>query len=286
LIVCLSIVTIIATIFFDPALAGICVRNLVIATVAIILARQIQTLDAFLYSHHCRGISKKTASSLIKRSYMLTITSLACFIALGFIVQPGEALSRAGERIILIPEFTRRKSEEVHDYIIPDLIPEDDDREVLIGEEGEEHAILQDDEPVTSDEEISVIFWLSAAAAAIVALFIMMVLIKYRRLENQFEDYDDVTEEAPANLEKMSKKQGTIFNFGINHTIRRLFRRKVKEYMVTKGMYTQKSDTPKKLAETIGEWEDIGVLEQLYHKARYSGENVKRDELNMLKKQG
>ena len=38
LIVCLSIVTIVATMFFDPTLAGICVRNLVIATVAIILA--------------------------------------------------------------------------------------------------------------------------------------------------------------------------------------------------------------------------------------------------------
>jgi len=276
LIACLFLVTAIATLFINPALGVICARNLIIATVAKILARQIQTLDRFLNSYHCRGVSRKTASSLIKRSYLLTITSLACFIAVGFIARPGGTT-------IPIPDFTIQRFEDAHENVDSATLMEDEDVEILIEETEETQTILQP-EPEADHREPNILYAIIFAVFAIFAIYIVMFYIKYYRPETQFEDYDDVVEEAPAILEKMSKRREKFFNFGINHTIRRLFKRKVKEYIATKGMSAQKSDTPKKLAETISEWEDIGALEQLYHKARYSGENVKRIELNMLKK--
>lgn len=276
LIACLFLITIITTLFIDPVLGNICIRLLVIATVAKILARQIQSLDRFLNSYHCRGVSRKTASSLLKRSYMLTITSLACFIAVGFIAHTDETL-------IPIPEFFIHRVEETYEDPGSTPLVEDEDPDVIIEETEESQTVLQL-EPETETKQPNMIYPVVITAAALFTLFIIMLFIRNYRPETQFEDYEDIIEEAPVTFEKMSKKKERIFNFGTNYTVRRLFKRKVKEYMAAKGLLAQKSDTPKKLAKTISEWEDIGALELLYHKARYSGENVKRIELNMLKK--
>jgi len=276
LIACLFLITIITTLFIDPVLGNICIRLLVIATVAKILARQIQSLDRFLNSYHCRGVSRKTASSLLKRSYMLTITSLACFIAVGFIAHTDETL-------IPIPEFFIHRVEETYEDPGSTPLVEDEDPDVIIEETEESQTVLQL-EPETETKQPNMIYPVVITAAALFTLFIIMLFIRNYRPETQFEDYEDIIEEAPVTFEKMSKKKERIFNFGTNYTVRRLFKRKVKEYMAAKGLLAQKSDTPKKLAKTISEWEDIGALELLYHKARYSGENVKRVELNTLKK--
>ena len=212
---------------------------------------------------------------------MLTIACLICFIAVGFIAQPGESL-------LSIPEIRIDYDQDDFSFLIMDddeFEYEDEEMALIFGETGIDQTEDQL-EREEREEEPSDTFSIVLAAVATIILFIAVLLIrKSHRPENQFEDYDDVMEEAPAILDGISKKRKRKFNFGVNYTIRRLFKRKVREYIITKGIYTQKSDTPKKLSETIGEWEDIRVLEQLYHKARYSGENVKRTELNVLKRQ-
>jgi hypothetical protein len=275
LIAFMFLITIITTLFIDPALGIICIRALMIATIAKVLSKQIQTLDRFLGSYYCRGISRKTASSIIKRSYMLTITSLVFFIIVGFMVQPGETT-------IPIPDIFVQRVEDNRENTNSVPVVADEDANILSEEAEEIQAILML-EPEVESEQQNVLYLVILVVVAVLTLFFAILLIKSPRPESQFEDYDDIIEEAALSLEKTSKKRGRLFNVGVNFTIRRLFKRKVSEYVVRKDMRTQKSDTPKKLAGKIREWEDIEALEQLYQKARYSGKNVTRIELNKLK---
>jgi len=248
----------------------------VIATIAKILTKQMQTLDGFLGSYYCRGISQKMVSSILKRSYILTIASMTCFIVISFIVQPGETTIPIPDIFVPRVEDNRENTDSA-----PMITDEDPD---ILNEEAEETQTLVPLEPEVESEQQNVLYIVILVVAAIIALSFAILLIKNHRPESQFEDYDDIIEEAALNLEKTSKKRERLFILGINYTIRRLFKRKVREYVVTKDMRTQRSDTPKKLAEKIGTWENIETLEQLYQKARYSGKNVTRIELNMLKK--
>jgi len=270
------ILTVIASVFIDPVIGNICVRNLVIATVIRILTRQIQSLDRFLSSYYCRGVSQKTAASVSRRSCILSITCLVGFIAIGFISQP------VGE-VIPVPDIIIERAESIYESV-----------EIVFGvEEQEEIDVIEEEEELGGavvplllhsggEHRPGLIYLLvTAAAVAVIALFVFLYT-KWCRYDTQFEDYEDIIEETAFTPEKPSKKSRKLLNFSINYTIRRLFRRKVKEYIVTKDLYTQKSDTPKQLAKTISEWEDIGTLENLYHKARYSNEIIKRSELNGL----
>jgi len=205
---------------------------------------------------------------------MLTVPYLVCLIIAGFIVRP-----YGGEELMTPPEFTPYNE----DFsVIPEifLIP--------IGFNVSEVEVT-DEVPLVppgmeAEENEPHIKPVLLIAAIVVFLVVIALLIDkfYSRNDHQFEDYEETIEEVSASPFERQIKRKKLFNFGINYTIRRLFKRKVKEYMVTKGMYTQKSDTPKKLADTIKTWEDVNTLEQLYQKARYSGEAVERTELNML----
>jgi len=275
LLVVLFILTAITSLFIDPGLGIICIRNLVTATVAKISAKQVQNLDRFLNSYYCRGVSRKTVSSLIKKSYLITGTCLICFIIVSFIIQPGGV-------IIPVPDLVIQRVENAFDSVGDALVMGDE------GETGELDADNPPDEPMpillTPEEgnQPSVLYSLIIALAVIFIITVVLLLNKLYRPDSQFEDYDDVTEETDEYIEIMPEKRSRMFNFGTNHTIRRMFKRKVKEYVTLKSIYTQKSDTPKNLAGKINEWEDIGALNELYHKARYSGYQVQRAELSVL----
>jgi len=275
MIAVLFILTVIASIFVDPEIGNICIRNLVIAVVAKILAKQAQTLDRFLGSYYCRGVSQKTASSIIKRSYLLTIACLAGFIAVGF-------LARSNEEVVPVPDLIIQRVETAYDQMFDalDLRDPEEREEPVIDVAG--YVPLRD--PPRADNQPGMVYLLVAAIAITVVALFVLLHNKWYINDNRFEDYDDIIEETAVTPEKSLKKSRHLLNLGMNYTIRRLFKRKVKEYITTKSMYTQKSDTPKKLAEKISEWEDIDPLKTLYQKARYSGEQVKRNELNILKK--
>jgi len=277
LIACLFLLTVFTTLFIDIGLGGISIRNLVIATVARILANQIETLESFLSSYYCRGVSRKTASSLIKRSYTLTITCLACFIIVGFIVRPGGTLLQIPERDINLEEIFGETTSIEMDEIFELIDDFEDDVEDL----PMQHTVGGGENQTNKVHlDINLIDIVIIVAAVGVIGLIIWISIKQYNPESRFEDYDEIIEESPADFKKLSKKRKRTFNLGVNYTIRRLFKRKVREHIIAKNIFTQKSDTPKKLTEAINEWENIEPLKNLYQKARYSGEDVKRIELN------
>jgi len=272
MIFCLFCLTAVITLFIDPGLGYICIRNLVVAVVAAILANQVQTLDRFLNSYYCRGVSRKTVSMLIKWSYMYTIICLAGIVIIGFMVRPqGEAIPIQWEYAVSPDEFFASMEDG------NDLDEMEIDGDIFI--EPEEEYTQQPLPPEQRYEPRLVSTLIVVAAVLILFLFILLLYKYYHRIENRFEDFDEIMEEIPGGDGDRPGVRRRIMSFGVNHTVRRLFKRKVREYIRGKGLYTKKSDTPEVLSGAIGEWEDIGPLKQLYHKARYSGEHVKRAEL-------
>ena len=273
LISLLFVLTVITLLFIEPELGYICIRNLVIAAIAAIMARQMQTIDRFLSSYYCRGVSRKIASSITKRSFLLAITCLVGFVVIVLFVRPYGT-------VIPLPEFTPYVTEEAEIFEEPQ-----EDTEPIEGELEEaddpDQPIMQD---ILAEENEPHFIAVVIIVAVIVFLCILALLFNklFHRNVYQFEDYDDVIEETSFMPDGKLKKRRRLLNFGVDYTIRRLFKRKVNEYVTDKGMNARKSDTPKKLADTIGEWEDVGTLKQLYHKARYSEEHVTRAELKEL----
>jgi len=203
---------------------------------------------------------------------MLSIACLAGFIAVSFFLQPTNTVgfddsSRTiTEQIRLYPTRQNeepKEQEEIEDDITDDEVKEE--REMI-------------------DETFgNVILYIAYAVAAIVIMLLSYFLMRNLRGRGpgpQLEDYvEDLTVE-PVEAGLRKKKKAKLFDFSANQTIRRLFRQKVQEFMHNNALFPLKKDTPAKLADTIKQWEEVDELRDLYHKARYSGEDVKRSELN------
>ena len=277
-IICLCLSILLARMIV-PALSYICVRNVLTATVASMLARQVQEFDRFLDSYYCRQVSRKTAVSLIRRSYKMTVVFLSCIMLLGLVLARPAAINTPvednGPDVGIISPGQRPA------YPSPDEV---DNRPALPQE-----TTPKEDLPgggdilvkVLTSDTVRVIMY---GAAAIVALCLIIYLFYsiQKRTALNFEDFDEAVEEEPAEIDTMVRKRVKYSRYGINETVRRLFRSKVQEYIVTGELNPKRGDTPGKLADTISRREYVEPLKQLYHKARYSGEKVSRAELNAL----
>jgi len=275
LLFCLLVITVVVLVFIDSSLSYIMVRNVAIAAAATILARQIQTIDRFLGSYYCRGVSHKMALSVMKRTVLFAVVCMIGFVALSFFIRPHES------EVIHVPNIFELFQEAF--FPEHEEVSREEDDEF----EGEYHERpnLNSAPPMFEREtnELRMIDLVLIISVIVFLCIAALLLDKLARQPNpQFDDYDEEIEETSIASGKESDKRKRTINLGINYTIRRMFKRKVKEYVTKKGFQTQKSDTPKKLAETISEWENIEALQNLYHKARYSNEKIKRSELNGL----
>jgi hypothetical protein len=267
---CLSAV--IVELLIDPSLSYICIRCVLTAAVAAVLARQMQTLSRFLGSYYCRQVSRRTASAMVKRSIALSAASLAGLIVTGFLIRPSGLvviplpdLTIDPDRAAAFSELTAdRTRPEIEDAVTGEIVPPPEP-DAPFGERAPQPPRL---------------IPMLLIAAAVLTVFIIIVLLDRfaRRPELLFEDFDEAVAEEPAVPGIRTKRRGKLLHFGPNHTVRRLFKAKVREHKLT----PKKSDTPKRLTDTMGESEDVETLRRLYHKARYSGADVKRSELNAL----
>lgn len=274
-IACLFILSLIAE-YIDPALSYICIRNVLAAAVVSVLSRQIHVLDLFLNSHYCRQTSRKTASLILKRNYRFSITCLACITIFGILLSLS-ANSNIAETISGVISSNQP------------VTPEPDENQPEVG-----GVMPVAPGEITPPQEEAVDFEALMSIMRNIAFIIMYILIAilvfvlialalymlHKRSTLQFSDFDEITEQDPALLPARERKQRNRISFGINQTVRRLFRSKVREHMNSSGLTPQKSDTPETLAGRIAVWEDIDALTHLYHEARYSGRSVKRSELN------
>jgi len=277
-VACLLILTFLFE-FAQPSLSYICARNVLLAAVFTILARQIQELDWFLGSHYSSQVSRKTASSIIKRSYRLTLTGLAVIIVVGFFVtRPVNSESGVRDSVadtigdfadFIHPQPSDPPPEEADPTAIPDDI-----------ESVQEFSDLDNLAFLMRDIAFVIMYILTALLSLGLVFFLLYSL--HRREANRFDDFDEVLEEEPAAPGPRAGKRRGLVILGPNQTVRKLFKSRVRKHMELNGLYPKKSDTPKKLAAVISEWEDIEALHLLYSKARYSGQNVTRSELNAL----
>jgi len=268
----LSAVTIL---FTEPMYAYICIRNVVTATVATILARQIQTLDRFINSYYCREVSNKTASKIIKRSYILTTACLAIFIITGFSIRP------AGTAIP-IPQIIINRIENAFDSAETVLIMNESENtdEIPDGRDEARIQLLYE----SGEREANIMYPLLIVTVALITIVIIILLVNLYRPGKQFDDYEEIIEETFIKGDKKTEQRKRSFIFGTNHKIRKLFKRKVKEYMIDQYIPVRKSDTPEVLATVINNRENVEALKNLYHKARYSDEHIERAELKVLNK--
>ena len=275
IITCMIIFASIVTLFVDPTLIRFFIRNLVITAIAMIFAGQMESLDRFLNSYHCRGISRNMMTAVFKRGYMITIACFFSIIVVAFIVRPQSPilhnLPNAVGDFIRTPTFTQESITAPEQFD-----PVDEEVENVYIEHIPTYFVEQGNFINVTMQVI--------IAIALVAICIAVVIIekRFRRGKRKYDDFDDEYEEVSYNPEKSTRKHSLLSILGVNYAVRRLFKRKVKKYIAEKELHPRKSDTPMILADAIEEWEDIHALEELYHKARYSNENVKRSELNEL----
>ena len=267
-------VSMLAVEFIDPSLSHICLRNILAASVATLLTRQMQTLDRFLSSYYCWGISRKTAIAMVRRVYKLTVLSLGIIAIAGFLAartdSPGSGTRET------IPELAGDFADFVGTILVdlgvaapPDDVPEG------------APPPLEMEEMVSLAQTITFIVMYVVLGVSLVLLVIFLIYNIQKRAALQFEDFDEDIEEGDALQEGLSEhRRKTRLKLGPNRTIRRLFRLKVLEHMNESGLYPLRSDTPDELSEKIAQWEDVDSLKNLYHKARYSATSVSKAELN------
>jgi len=247
---------------------------LLIQVMCIFFAKQMESLKIFLKSHYCRQISKKTAMSVIKRSYKFSALCLAGIFIVGvFLINTFYI-----ERIELPIEISDQLEE-----ILANLeevqaggLPEQE--EIYFEEYIDEESPSM---PLTDSIFGSVAAIIFTALIGTVLIFIMIFSEK-KSNPSQFEDYEETEFEDLALQNNQNLKRKIPFLLDPNFTVRRLFKKKVRKYSKL-GILPRKFDTPKHLARKIEKHENIDKLLSLYHKARYSGQQVTRSEVNTLK---
>jgi len=256
--------------FINPSLQYVFLRNVVMSAVCLVIAGQQHWLVKFLCSHYCRQVSRKTASAVIRRSYFMVTVCLFGFVAAGFLVQPAEPWLHDPIPTDQVIASDGERGSGVEDLPDVELVI---DREVVAERGANERFEVRED------------LLMIIAYVVVTLLFGYLIFTVVKNLHRRapvvhFDDFDEVETQEAADIVPRFKKRRRLLSFGVNYTVRRLFRLKVQEYMAGNLLLPGKGDTPAKLAEEICQWEDVGTLKRLYHKARYSGENVQRTELS------
>jgi len=268
--------TFLATLY-APSVIHVCIRNVLIAAVSALLSRQIRTLDRFLNSYYCWGISQKTAAKLVRRVYRLTAVCFAVIVIAGLLLArpdiPGIVFSGNDADVNKVQDMSKGEApeQEVEHPLPPP--PED------LLETATPPADLDEFETVM--ESFLTVVWYSLFALSITLIVIFLMYRILKRAASQFDDFEEVVEEENADLSGMPvKSRKARLKLGPTRTVRRLFRSKVREHIQANALFALRSDTPEDLSRKIAIWEDVGALKRLYHKARYSGQSVSRAELS------
>ena len=163
-----------------------------------------------------------------------------------------------------------------------DIEPELDD------EENEWEADLLEDEELLerAGRNNRLVFFL-VFVVAILGAYLLFVVVRlvmgYSRHdlpEERYSDYDEaMKEEWFGSIERKIRKRQRL---GADMVVRAMFKRKVNEHR-KKGLIISTSDTAKAISAKIGVKEDIGNLNALYHKVRYSTEKVSIAEIAKLR---
>jgi len=220
-------------------------------------------------------------SRIIKRIYILSAVCLAFIVVLGiFIARPIEAgpsfAENTADVVVGYTDFVRLYTNEPNhqEEELPPLMLEEPE---IVSQPGVEDIFSKIKNILDTMAHVAM-YILTALCVLFLGFFILNSF--HRRSSLSFEDFDDVVQEDDA--EPPAMKRSKRLRLGVNKTVRRLFRAKVRDYMVIEEFRIRKSDTPERIAESIGKWEDVGQLKALYHKARYSGGSVSRSELRAL----
>ncbi|MCL2220738.1 MAG: hypothetical protein FWB92_00220 [Oscillospiraceae bacterium] len=216
--------------------------------------------------------------SVIKRSYKFSALCLSGIFIVGFIL-----ISTFDVEHIELPV----ESEIVEEFIatLEEMLTPEQSQEWTLMEEvliEEEDAGNDSDLPPLPIPNVDMIAMVIVIALLVALLVFLIIFSDKRSKADQFADYDENEFEDSALQDKQSGKRKMSFLFGPNFTVRRLFKKKVRRYGKV-GILPRKFDTPKHLAHKIDEHENIDNLLNLYHKARYSDEQITRSEVNTLK---
>jgi len=265
--------------FADIMHSNTLILCLLIQVMCIFFAKQMNSLEFFLGSHYCRQISRKTAMSVIKRSYKFSAICLLGIFIVGFIlissfnIEPIEIpteVEHVEEAIAILEEMHSPAQEsQMEEFFV--------EEELALEETGNDIGL----EPLHL-ANLEMVAMVVVIALLVAILIFLIIFSDKRRRVNTFEDFDEDEFEDSALQDKQSGKRKRFLLFGPNFTVRRLFKKKVRRYGKV-GILPRKFDTPKHLAHQIDEHENIDNLLNLYHKARYSGQQVTRSEVNSLK---
>ena len=236
-------------------------------------------LNGFLFSHHARLVSSKTTSTVKVRSFIFHLLLIAVAAIFSIIIT-----AAISENVVEIP--TIEIEQEENDF--PHYAQEP--REDVYVEYGRVEFIEEIAEIIVSGagNVDGIPLWLDIVIFSTLLLPVLVLAFwaagKYFRPKHVKDDYDDIVEvETVTHGQKIKKRKKQRLS-SINRTVRKLFVNKVYEYK-TQGLTPARYDTPRNLSDIISETEDISTLDKLYHKARYSGNDVSGGELNAYHKE-
>ena len=267
--------------FMEPQLLPIILRNFAIAAIFDIICRQTIRTNSFFRSYYSKGITKKAVDKLVGRGYKLILPIILCFLILG--------------SVVLMPTYP--------EPVMPERVPRglrsfdlqqnrmwNVDFDFFNEPDSGEGDVRRGENTFAAHIE-TILYYVAILIAIAIAGMLLYTIFKWfskrrKQSSTQLDDFEDSIEVVDVvNSDKDTKNRKKLFSFGVNNTVRRLFIKKVREFVRHRRLSSPaKSDTPKKLVDIIEETENVEALDKLYHKARYSDDEVTRQELKELKK--
>jgi tetrahydromethanopterin S-methyltransferase subunit G len=225
-------------------------------------------LSIFLYSNYCRESSKKTIANIMARHYSFTVPLLLLIAVICFAAMlpkyPEEIKKNIDRPTAPVPQFAELEGYVDFELLETEIEPEEEQSVETL--EWAEHFL----------KVMKIIGQVIGFLFAGVLIFWLFSSGDEKKIDLKFEDYPDDIEESPFEAEEQKMRNKNNLS-GLNWVVRRLFYIKVR--MQRRWLLPKKSDTANILAEKIKKIEDISALNRLYHRARYSDEEIKRIEL-------
>ena len=262
---------IIAAIFIPPARRLTIMAYILIMAASFLICGLMHRLGIFMYSTCCREASKKTIRNVMARHYRLIVPLLILIFIAGFIAMlpeyPEEIQINFNE-----PPPPAQQAPGQQENGIMDFTPTEDD-------------IIETPSP--EEPALSELFWkimrvtgyIIGILFACLLLFLLFFAKKEKTKAPEFLDYNEDIVEVPLTEENKLRRKNKLPD--LKWIIRRLFRLKVRRQK-RNGLRPKISDTPNILAVQINKFEDISALNRLYHRARYSAEEINRTDLNEI----
>ncbi|MCL2221826.1 MAG: hypothetical protein FWC20_06235 [Oscillospiraceae bacterium] len=268
------VVQVLLAYFSPPGYTHIILISLFITAILMLICLQAARLSVFLHSYYARSSSAKTSSHVKSRNKKLLLLFAVVVAGVSILVAttiefPEVELELQGENLPLVGYGGDTEME-----------PEVGEVDVLVEAEATPMEFLHIEYEQNGYQVVlTVIGMIITVIFLVFAFFAVRAVFKRLWLRTSKDDFDDVIEveaAAPEHRERKRKKQRIS---SVNQTVRRLFVKKVFEYKAL-GLTPARHDTPRHLSEIISETEDVSALDKLYHKARYSGNNVSAGELS------